>query len=258
MKLDLYYGTVVSLSDPDNLGRIQVRILPELSESAEADLPWVGAFTSITNGDGKSFSHSPPAKGSPVWTVFTDDYLQVGFYLGGPTLDNSFDFSAIASALGAIPSLSSQEVEKTEFRRFSDGTITFNNPVTKEFGILHSTGSFSLIRADGTIEAYSKAQIKFANDNGSFALAADGNIYLTGPSLKFKNAMTGATIDDYLVTFTKLKSVLNTIFTYMSTMMMVDPLSGSTGAVMPAIAIDLMFPTLKVPGGDVDQIKSGT
>ena len=44
---------VTSVEDPEELGRIQLRVLPELSEHDEADLPW--CFPESTGIHGKSF-----------------------------------------------------------------------------------------------------------------------------------------------------------------------------------------------------------
>jgi hypothetical protein len=46
IKLDLYYANVVNNNDPDKLGKLQIKILPEFKDMKESLLPWARPFMS--------------------------------------------------------------------------------------------------------------------------------------------------------------------------------------------------------------------
>jgi len=231
----LFYGTVADNADPDQKGKVQVRLLPELQDARADTLPWVRPFTGAANTTNTQ-AFDPPAKESPVWVVFTDEYFQQGYWLSGPPAEDDFNFTSIQQTLAPL-NLSGLKPEETTFRRFADGTITFSNGKTKEFGTMHSTGSWSIIRANGSIEFSGKDQ------NSALVMLSTGEITykssvghrFTGKDMKFEG--------DYLVSHAKLKTILENVITSMSNLMMTDPLSGVSGPAMPATLMNALFPT---------------
>jgi hypothetical protein len=249
MTVDLRFGKVESLNDPDSKGRIQVRLLPDLKDAPATALPWVPAFSTRFSGQTAS-DYNPPDKDSPVWCLFLDKYLQQGFYLGGIQIENDFDFNSVANALANIPNLNSQDQTATKFTQFSDGTITFQNPTTKEFGVLHSSGSFMVFMADGSINAYSVGGINIKNsqgveidlsNSGSLSISAPQGVSIVGQNVKFG---TASATTDFLVTYNSLQQILTELITQNSAMIMIDPLTGTTGTVLPALGIAALFPTI--------------
>ncbi len=244
---NLYYGVVTALDDPDQKGKIQVRILPELQDASEDTLPWLRPFSQASNTTEEQ-EFDPPEVGSPVWVSFWDEYFQQGFWLGGPPAEDNFDFSKITKGLAPL-NLETQTVEQTKFRRYADGTIFFWNDTTHEYGTMHSTGSWSIIRKDGSIEFSGKDQ------KASLILLPSGEITydssvghrFTGKDLQFQG--------DFLVSYSKLKAILENMVTVMGQTTVTDPLSGMAGPVMPAFLMSALFPTTTM---DLSAIKTET
>lgn len=252
MTVDLAWGTVNSWADPDNKGRIQVRLLPDLLDSDESDLPWVGPWFSKSSTSEAS-EHQPPDVKSPVWVIFTDAYRQQGFYLNGNQNEDNFDFSKISQQLGNVTELGSQDQTTTRWTRFADGTMTFQNSKNKEFGILHSSGSYALFGGDGSLTGFSSKNVVLKNSHATLTLDNTGEVSAVGVGLKFGTS-TGT--EDFLVTYSKLQTVLLNIMSWVSSMMMSDPLSGVAGNVLPTMAVDVLFPTLKTV--DIPAMKTGS
>lgn len=232
----LFYGKVYSLADPDKKKKIQVRLLPELQDADPSTLPWVRPFSEYSSTS-KEDSYDPPSVNSPVWVVFTDSYFQTGYWLAGPPAEDNIDFSAIVTGLNPI-GLSTQNYGETHYRKFSDGTIQFWNPTSKEFGVLHSTGAWSIIRANGTIEFSGPGK------KNSLILDASGEV-------KYDATVTGHTFTgkdmtyegDYLISYSKLKAILENLITALGNHVQTDPLSGLTGGPLAAILMNALFPT---------------
>ncbi len=259
MTVNLFYGTVASLQDPDLKGKIQVRVLPELADAPAADLPWLAAFSTLSSTS-QAKQHQPPAVNSPVWAIFLDSSLQVGFYLNGIQAEDNFNFSQVTQALGGVSGLSTQQLSQIRFTQYEDGSVAFQNSTTKEYGFLHTSGSFVAVFSDGSIKAYSKGSITLSNANGSFLLSATGALTMTtsqgqqliSPSLEW--GTSNGTVD-YLVTFTKLQSILTDLIGWINALVLIDPLSGATGSPLPAMLSTVLFPTLQTI--DIPGMKSG-
>lgn len=251
MTVDLAWGTVNSWNDPDSKGRIQVRLLPDLIDADEVDLPWVGPFMSKSSTPDSS-EHQPPDLKSPVWVIFTDAYRQQGFYLNGNQSEDNFDFSKISQQLSTVAELGSQDQTTTRFTRFADGTLTFQNSKNKEFGVLHSSGSYMLFGSDGSITGFSSKNITLKNAQATLKLDNAGEISAVGTGLKFG---TSVSTEDFLVSYSKLVSILNELVTWVNSIVLSDPLSGMTGTPLPALLSAALFPTLTT---DITNIKTGS
>lgn len=239
MKLELYYGKVESIDDSQKLSRAQVRILPEMQGATRDDLPWLRPFIrgSMT---AESSTHDLPEVGSFVWCIFLDvPYFKDGWYIGGVFVDKNFDFDSVANELSDIDGFSGNAYADLHFNRFEDGTIMFRNKTTKEYGILFSNGAYLFTDQQGNLSSYSPQTIKASNPKGSVTIdGATGNIVLDPGTGEIQ--LAGST--DYLVKHSQLKAILQGIMANLDARMMIDPLSGMTGTVNPAMMTPVFDP----------------
>ena len=151
--MHLYKAVVIddndtNVGDSKNLSRIKVRLLPEMNGIDESLLPWVRPFfvegiTELNN------SHNPPEIGSNIKCIFIDDYYKQGFYLKGDFIDGFFSWDSVVHLLSKINELGNQTYPNPRFTQLPDGSIVFYNTVTREMGILHSSGTYAMITASG-------------------------------------------------------------------------------------------------------------
>jgi hypothetical protein len=240
MKVDLFYGKVESIEDPDRKGRIQVRVLPEMEGASKDDLPWVRSFLQKTMTD-TSQTHDLPVEGSYVWCIFLDvPYFKDGWFISGVFVDKSFDFDSVTQALSAIDGFSGNAYKDLHFTRHEDGTIIFRNPNTKEAGFLSSTGTYLFVDQNGATNVYAKGAIKVSNDNASVEIesGAAGNVIVDPGAGNIQ--LAGST--DSLVKYSQLASIIRGLKANLDARIMIDPLSGVTGTVNPGMASDVFDP----------------
>jgi len=228
----LYYGKVEENNDPDKESKIQVRLLPEMKDVAKSDLPWVRPFL-VENMTEEATSHCPLEEGSTVWVFFLDEYFKYGFYIKATFLDDLFDYDSVKSDIDSISDLDSQSYPQPKFTRYKDGTIVFHNSETGETGIYHKSGSYNVIDKDGNVFSYSTGDIKIYNDNGSITIDSNGEIELNNSNTSTFTVKNGSFEFDgnakSLVKYEDLITALDSMFTQIQTMVMIDPLTGVAG-----------------------------
>jgi len=65
--LKLYNAFVISNDDPERKGRVQIRILPEMTDVEDIDLPWVVPFVSQSSSTTQEKDVFPI--GSNLWVL---------------------------------------------------------------------------------------------------------------------------------------------------------------------------------------------
>lgn len=132
--LNLKQGTVKSVDDPKNIGRIQVSIPGYLDQG---DLPWVGVMRNSIFGIGPSFgTYGSPAEGSEVVVHFQNNDIHHGICLG----------SLITSANGTSgfgPSDWGFKDPAGNVFKVSNGSITFTSASGTSFTI-DSSGNLKI------------------------------------------------------------------------------------------------------------------
>ena len=141
----IYKGIVVSNNDLEKLGRLQVRLNPEFKDVPEDLLPWLRPFLyqDITN--------VLLEEGAQIWCFFLDDYFKQGYWISTQHIDCYFNYDEVFSQLNSISDLDLQEYPQPQFQRFSNGTIFFNNTITNDIGIFHTSKSYCMIDSSGSI-----------------------------------------------------------------------------------------------------------
>lgn len=229
LPFELHYGIVEDNDDPEQKGRMQVRLLPEMESVARQQLPWLMPFEGGKGIKAGTYEKDLMEVGTPVWCFFKSATFRTGWYIGGFFLENSFDFSRVSSELGSAADIDLGEYKDITFSRFKDGSIEFRNHKNGVSGHYHNSGSYVIFSSTGDIIAYSKTSIKLYNDNSSIELKeapgdievnSNGNIIFNGSG-------------DNLVTYNDLYQILTQLVANLDSRIYVDPLSGYTGTVNP-------------------------
>lgn len=142
-ELSLFKATVVSNDDPDQTGKVQIRIEPELTDVPENDLPWAVPF--ISEASSSTVQKQVFVVGSVVW-VLIDSLWQRFYYLGNKYFESHFSFSQVHASLAQLSA--DTTYKDLEFTLAKDGSISFHNVATGDCGYLHATGSYLLINKD--------------------------------------------------------------------------------------------------------------
>ena len=106
MELKLYTAKVIDIDDTDKKGKIQIRILPELKDVANNDLPWAIPFSSYNSSS--IFSNDPLEVGSII-RVLVDKYWKRFYYIGNMSFYNIFNFDNVTSSLDQASEISNKE-----------------------------------------------------------------------------------------------------------------------------------------------------
>jgi len=173
IQLKLYRGKVSNIDDPDKLGKIQIRILPELYDKQlkDDDLPWFEPFFG-TNGD--EMKKQTPKKDTIVWCLI-DDIWKRRYYLDYFNRKSFFDFDIITTALGSISEVSNKEYQYLDFYLYSEGSLDFFNNNTSERGTIYKDGTYVFHDKDGNLFANTvNKAIKVYNSKSSIELPSDG------------------------------------------------------------------------------------
>lgn len=207
---------VVNNDDENKLGKIQVRIYPELIDVDEEFLPWVDFYSNSLNGTSLDCGeHTFPEIDSWV-RVFVEDYpifhrvkIVSNDYVEGLYIYSKSD------GLKEISELDEQQYPQPIFKFYKDGTIQFHNTNTGESGTLYGDSSYQIKDKNGNFFSYSIKEQKFYNDNGYIKLTIDGKVELNNNkdfAVKFNPLDSGLqsykiAIDGYLTSLCSALSI---------------------------------------------------
>jgi len=166
------YGVVVDNNDTNakdgkRLGRVQVRVLPEMDGVDPDLLPWLRPFQSEGMRSG-TWSVDIPLNGSKIYVAYLDDSWKEGYYMHGFFLDGLLqyddtkqwveDLMGDDSYLGDYPLVS--------LKIINNQLIMFLNKASGYIGIVHKTGSYIAIDAGGSITLKGKGGEKISMTGG--------------------------------------------------------------------------------------------
>ena len=87
----LYKAIVIDDNDSNKLCRVKIKVLPEMKDVEDKNLPWALPFN--TMGMSKtSYTFSPPLKDDNIWVFFLDKYFQMPYYITGRFIEGLFDY----------------------------------------------------------------------------------------------------------------------------------------------------------------------
>lgn len=196
---------VISNTDPDKKGKIQVKIYPEMIDFKDSDLPWVEIYNKGSGISSDVGIHEFPEVGTWVRVLIEDyPFLRKIRITSDDYVEGLYIYSK-ESGLSAISELGTQTYPQPLFRIYKDGTIDFHNSSTGEHGTLYKNGQYYLVNSSGDIFLNSKDKpIKVYNSSGYYTLTTTGIHELSGNTKS-------------LVTYAELDSDLQNLLTSLNT-----------------------------------------
>lgn len=172
---------VINTSDPEKLGRVQLKVYPELTAIEDGECPW--AFPTSGGIHGKSFE--VPLVGQLitciVWNKFWNELSFLPFTITKPT-EHLFDNwkSQIQPKISDMPL--SPEEEHLVVEQFDDDFSIFHDTKNNQHGFLHPSGTFITINKDGDIWVQSVKKLKYHSKDDTISVVLDsetGDVELT-------------------------------------------------------------------------------
>jgi len=165
--------------DGNKLSRIQVRILPEMKDVKNKDLPWIEPFSNSIGVSTDCREHKVPDVDSQVYVLVLDNYWQTIRYLSGFFINGFAGYEKWENDISSeISDIDSQTYpQPNEFKIFKDGSAYFRNTETGEFGYYNVNGTYTVFDSDGNYYIYGKDKgIKIYNDKTIFEILDTGEL----------------------------------------------------------------------------------
>lgn len=180
---------VIDNNDLDKEDKIKVKIYPEFIDIKNSDLPWISPYNNGKDGQKDIGKRNIPEKDSWIRVAILDNFWQEIFYVEGQFLIDNKLYSLFNDTLKSkVSELGTQTYPQPNIiETFKDGSCEFRNTDTGEYCLLHNSGSYFFIDADGKFYVNSlDKEIKVYNNNGSFLLENSGNMTLEKGLLKIE------------------------------------------------------------------------
>lgn len=163
---------VTSVEDPEELGRVQLRVLPELSEHEEADLPW--CFPESSGIHGKSFGlpQVGQAVSCIVWTKLWCEITYLPMVIRKPKEHPYQDWMDNQRSL--IDDMANDPEEKDlVVEQYSDDFSQYHDVGNSEHGFVHPSGTYVSIDKDGTAWMKGVKELHLHDGDGNFEAVID-------------------------------------------------------------------------------------
>lgn len=186
---------VTSVEDPEELGRVQLRVLPELSEHEEADLPW--CFPESSGIHGKSFGlpQVGQAVSCIVWTKLWCEITYLPMVIRKPK-EHPFQ-NWMDNQRSLIDDMANDPEEKDlVVEQYSDDFSQYHDVGNSEHGFVHPSGTYVSIDKDGTAWMKGVKELHLHDGDGNFEAVIDftsGDITLTTKGKQEKTVEGDAT-----------------------------------------------------------------
>ena len=186
---------VTSVEDPEELGRIQLRVLPELSEHEESDLPW--CFPESTGIHGKDFGMPQvgQAVSCIVWTKLWCEITYLPMVIRKPKEHPFQDWMDNQRSL--IDDMANDPEEKDlVVEQYSDDFSQYHDVGNSEHGFVHPSGTYVTIDKDGTAFMKGVKELHVHDGDGNFEAVIDftsGDVTLTTKGKQEKTVEGDAT-----------------------------------------------------------------
>lgn len=173
----IYRAVVVSTSDPDQVGRIKVRVYGIFGDSMKAaDLPWAVPAHPIFSGSGSGYGQwAVPEVGSQVFVFFEgNDIYQPVYFAEAPT------------KVHGQPTERTTNYPTRKILRTKNGIVVYIDDTDKVIRIDHpsgksiqmdGSGNITIVGANVTVQASGNANV---TAGGSANLTASGTVTIQG------------------------------------------------------------------------------
>jgi hypothetical protein len=163
---------VVSTTDPEELGRIQLKIYPELAEIPDADCPWCFPHTGGVHGKSFGMPLASQLISCIVWSKYWNEVSFLPFNITKPT-EHLFAQWKENQKPKIVDMKDDPEEEHFVVDEYEDGFTTFQDTKNNQHGFLHSKGTFVTINKDGDVFMQSIKKLTFHNKDSDLTLEAD-------------------------------------------------------------------------------------
>ena len=186
---------VTSVEDPEELGRVQLRVLPELSEHEESDLPW--CFPESTGVHGKDFGMPQvgQAVSCIVWTKLWCEITYLPMVIRKPKEHPYQDWMDNQRSL--IDDMANDPEEKDlVVKQYSDDFSEYHDVGNSEHGFVHPSGTYVSIDKEGTAWLKGVKELHLHDGDENFEAVIDftsGDIKLTTKGKQEKTVEGDAT-----------------------------------------------------------------
>ena len=186
---------VTSVEDPEELGRVQLRVLPELSEHEEADLPW--CFPESSGIHGKSFGlpQVGQAVSCIVWTKLWCEITYLPMVIRKPK-EHLFQ-NWMDNQRSLIDDMANDPEEKNlVVEQYSDDFSQYHDVGNSEHGFVHPSGTYVSIDKEGTAWMKGVKELHLHDGDENFEAVIDftsGDVTLTTKGKQEKTVEGDAT-----------------------------------------------------------------
>lgn len=215
ISFNLYTGKVISTDDEDKLGRIQIKILPEMKDVSDNDCPWIEPFFGNSSED-EIIQDFPPI-GTWVWCLCDKNFYDK-YYLHRRNIKGTYDFDIIKDLLDKLSDADSSDsdYQYLKFYLYEDQSLMFHNTNNGEHGFLHKDETYTLFDKDGNYFIYGKDKdITFYNDKTKILAESNGDTSIENDNSSIK-ILNNGNIEingnaDYVTAFDDMKSAFDTL-----------------------------------------------
>lgn len=191
---------VVGNEDPNNAGRLRVRIGGLHDGIDDADLPWASA--SMSSASFNSGSFIIPDIGDTVWVVFEDGRNYVPVWIGccyssNTTMGrrhNSRGYTNNAPAGVTYAPTEGVSIDKKVIYKSKNGAIVYcddsnsdDSIVLKDANgnklVLGAQGMYTVVPGGGTLRVLKDGTISLRTDNGTIRITPEGKIEMESENL---------------------------------------------------------------------------
>lgn len=150
-------GKVINNIDPDEKGKVQVRIFPELLDVSDNHLPW--ASPNI-----RTNIHSIPKEGSFIFVEINEDWTDFSYNQQSPYVSAMYPYEKIKENVDSASNSGSHKYPQPTALLMEDGSTYFHNEETGECGLIHSSGVHIILKDDGSFSMVQDGKIDLVYD----------------------------------------------------------------------------------------------
>jgi hypothetical protein len=163
---------VISTTDPEKLGRVQLKVYPELAEIPDADCPWCFPHTGGVHGKSFGVPLKEQLISCIVWSKYWNEITFLPFNITKPT-EHLFDKWKEDKKPKITDMKDDPKEEHFIVEEYEDGFTEFHDTKNSQHGFLHPNDTFVTINKDGDIFMQSIKKLTFHNKDSDLMLEAD-------------------------------------------------------------------------------------
>ena len=165
---------VINITDPEKLGRIQLKVYPELVDIPDDDCPWCFPHNGGVHGKSFGLPLVDQLISCVVWNRFWNEITFLPFSITKPT-EHLFDKWKSDQRPAVADMETDPEEEHLVVDQFEDDFSIFHDTKNNQHGFLHPTGTYGVINKDGSVFFQSVKKYTFHNKDSDLFLETDSD-----------------------------------------------------------------------------------